>query len=250
MKATQSRAVAMSDFFRAFAGAPESQFDMIACTVYSAAYSIMQAGNKTQFNKLAEDAKLYGTDDTEATKRIKDLLGVKSVNAAVKHFRKVYFAIAITLDAMGIPADMQKELPKGKAEMDAILDPLADAYAQEFASHFVATLSIPEKTEAERTEAAAANKAKREDKAKAAEKAAKAERKAFADSLRAEMGSLEPVSLAEMARIVADALRAGALDSDTEALLLEAAQTREIAVRMADVVDVESREVVEPLALA
>lgn len=243
----------MSDVFRAFAGAPESQFDLIACAVYSAAYTRMESGNKTQFDKLASDAKLYGGDDKQATDAIKALFGVKSINAAVKHFRKTYFAIASTLDQLGMPADMQKELPQGKPQAEArraILDPLADAYAVEFASVFTAIVSMPEKTEAERTEAAAASKVKREAKVKAAEKQAKAEKAAFAKSIRAEMGTLEPVSLAEMARIVADALRAGALDGETEAVLMDAAQTREIAVRMADVVDVESREVVEPLAIA
>jgi hypothetical protein len=229
MKAVQSRNIAMSDFFRAFAGAPESQFDMIACTVYSAAYSLMQAGNKTQFNKLIEDAKMYGSDSTETTKRIKELLGVKTVNATVKHFRKTYFALQITLDHMGVPSDMQKELPADKAARHAVLDPLADAYATEFASHFVATVSMPEKTEAERTEAAAAAKVKREAKAKAQAKELQQTIKTEAEKLA---GARE-VSLSEMARIIADAMRTGALDADTERMVIGAAQLRETQILLA-----------------
>lgn len=230
MKATQSLNVAMSDMFRAIAGAPESQFDLIACTVYSAAYSIMQAGNKTQFSKLDADTKMYGVDSTEASKAAKDALGVKTLNSAVKHFKKVYFSIGVALAQMGVPS-LVKDLPKGKAEMDAILAPLADAYALEFTSIFVATLTMPEKTEAERTEAAAASKVKREAKAKEAEKALKATIKEEALKL----ASAKELTIADMARMVADALRAGALDAETEASIIEAAQTRETAVLLAKV---------------
>lgn len=237
MKAVQSSALAMSDLFRAVAGAPEAQFDMIACTVYSAAFSIMQAGNKTQFNKLAADAKLYGSDSTEANKAIKDALGIKSLNAAAKHFRKTYFAVQIALDQLGIPADMQKELPKGKAEIEAILAPLADAYACEFASVFTATLMMPEKTEAERTEASAQAKAKREAKAKEAEEAKKQEEKALVERT---LAGLKPITLADMARDVLRALAAGELDAETEAALIEAARVRETAVLLASVAQPEA----------
>lgn len=228
MKATQSLNIAMSDLFRAVAGAPDAQFDMVACTVYSAAFSIMQAGNKTQFGKLEADAKMYGTDGADATKAIKSALGIDKVNATVKHFRKVYFSIGVALAQMGIPA-LVKDLPKVKAEIEAILSPLADAYAQEFTSIFVATLSMPEKTEAERTEAAAASKVKREEKAKAADKALKATIKEEALKL----ASAKELTLADMARMVADALLAGALDADAESALIEAAQTRETAALLA-----------------
>lgn len=235
MKATQSRAVAMSDLFRAIAGAPESQFDLIACTVYSAAYSIMQAGNKTQFNKLAADAQMYGVDSAESNKAAKEALGAKTLNAAVKHFKKVYFAIDATLSQIGIPGDMQKELPKGRAEQHAILDPLASEYADQFAMNFTLIMSAPVRTEAEAEAAKLAREAAKAAKEAEAAKAAKdAEREARAKLDATIAARVEAATAPDMmARTVADLLTAGALSAELEAMLIEAAKLRETAILMA-----------------
>lgn len=241
MKAAQSVNVSVSDLFRAIAGSPEAQFDMIACTVYSAAHSVMRSGNKTAFLKLESDCKLYGTDTTEANKLVKDLLGVKTLNAAVKQFKKTYFALSVTLDQCGFP-EMLKDLPKPRAEQDIIVNPLADDYAQQFTSIFTANMSLTEKTEAERAAESAKRKADREAK-KALEAQAKAEAEVQADeseaamqeAIKAEAARIALPTLADMARMVADALRAGSLDADIEAAIIEAAQTRETAVLLAGI---------------
>lgn len=235
MKAVQSRAVAMSDLFRAIAGAPEAQFDLIACTVYSAAYSIMQAGNKTQFNKLGADAKMYGVDSTESNKAAKDALSAKTLNSAVKHFKKVYFAIGATLAEFGIPADMQKDLPKGKDEQFAILDPLASEYADKFTMNFSLLMAAPARTEEERAELAdkreKAKMQKELDATKAARDAEREERTKLDATVAARVEAATAPDM--MARAVADMLAAGALSADLESLLIEAARTRETALLLA-----------------
>jgi len=230
MKATFNRNIALTDLFRALAGAPEATFDMIANTVYTAAYTIMQAGNKTQFAKLEQDAKMYGGDTSDCTKAVKAALGVDKVNAACKHFRKVYFSVATALEQMPAPA-LVKDLPQGKAEQNAILDPLAQDYADQFTAIFINTLTMPEKTAAEQEAAKTARAATKAQKDKAKEKALKETIKAEAEKLA---GARE-VSLADMARMVANALRSGQLDADTEAELIEAAQVRETASLLASV---------------
>lgn len=221
MKATLTRNVAMSDLFRAIAGAPEATFDLISCTVFSAAYSIMQAGNKTQFDKLAADAKLYGGDTGDVNKAIKAALGVDKMTVACKHFRKVYFSVATALDQLGAPA-MLKDLPADKA---SVLTPAAQDYADQFTSIFVATWTMPERTEAERAAAKEASAVTRA--AKVAEKA-KAHAAEVSEAA-AKLAQAKVVTPADMARIVAAILAAGELDDDTETALIEAAQTREIA---------------------
>jgi hypothetical protein len=248
MKTAQSRTVAMSDMFRALAGCPEAQFDMIACTVYSAAYSIMLAGNKTQFNKLEADAAMYGTS-TDASKTIRALFGIKAMNAVSKHFQRTYYAVSEALRQCGIPADMQKDLPQGKANgaaRHAILDPLAQDYADAFTAVFTSVMIMPTKTDEERTAAAADREAKKAEKeAEAAKLAKEAEReerakidaevKARVD--RATEATEKALELATapdtMARTVADMLMSGTLSADLEALLIEAAQARETALLLA-----------------
>jgi len=230
MKATFTRNIALTDLFRALAGAPEATFDMIANTVYTAAYTIMQAGNKTQFAKLEQDAKLYGGDTSDCAKAVKAALGVDKVNAACKHFRKVYFSVATALEQMPAPA-LVKDLPQGKAEQNAILDPLAQDYADQFTAIFINTLTMPEKTAAEQEAAKTARAATKAQKDKAKEKALKATIKAEAEKL----ATVQAVSLADMARTVANALRAGTLDAELESELVEAAQLRETARLLAAV---------------
>lgn len=237
MKTVQSRNIAMSDMFRAIAGAPDAQFDVIACTVYSAAYSIMEAGNKTQFAKLEADASLYGTA-SDARKHVKETLGVKSVNAAVKHFNRTYFAIAEALRQCGIPADMQKELPAGKSQAAAravILEPLAADYADQFTAVFTSVMMMPEKTDDERTAAAAAREAKKAEKdALAAQQAKEAERDARL-KLDAEVHArIERVFTHEnTVPAVIEALSAGMLSPEMEQALIDAVRTRETALLLA-----------------
>jgi hypothetical protein len=227
MKATQSRAVAMSDLFRAIAGEPEAQFDLIACTVYSAARTLMQAGNKTQFNKLQADANMYGADTSEANKAAKEALGAKTLTAQVKRFKQVYFALQIALAQCGVPADMQKELPQDKVARDAALDAAADAYSAEFTSIFIATVSMPEKTDEERAAASAAAKAKREEKAKAAEKTAKQERAELEQTIRASIGETRAPSIDDVLDMAINALKAGLMTDTQEQALRVALSIRE-----------------------
>lgn len=237
MKSAQSRNIAMSDMFRAIAGAPEAQYELVACTVYSAAYSIMEAGNKTQFAKLEADASMYGTS-SDARKNAKDALGAKSVNAAVKHYNRTYFAIAEALRQCGIPADMQKELPAGKAQAAAravILDPLAQDYADQFTAVFTSVMMMPEKTDDERT--AAADKraeAKRQKELDAASHAREAERVARM-AVDAEVAArVERVTSDDVVvSSVIDMLSAGMLPAALEQALIEAVRMRETALLLA-----------------
>lgn len=244
MKAVQSRNIAMSDMFRAIAGEPEAQFDLIACTVYSAAYSIMQAGNKTQFNKLSEDAKLYGADTSDANKLCKDAVGAKSLNAAAKHFKKTYAAIRATLSEMGIP-DMVKDVPQGKAhaaKQFEILDPLASDYADRFTMHFTTLMLAPAQTEAEKEAAAAARAEKKAEKEAAAAKEAKAAEKEARAQLDAEVAArVERATTYENSvPSIIDALAAGMLPAALEAALIEAVRLRETAVLLARASDTEA----------
>ena len=234
MKAVPSRLTAVSDLFRAIAGAPEAQFDMIANSVYSAAFSIMQAGNKTQFNKLAADASQYGGDTKSHTDAIKAALGVVKVTPAVKHFRKVYFSLGTALDQMGIP-ELVRDLPAGKAEQVAILDPLASDYAGAFTAIFTATVMMPEKTEAERAAAAAEREAKKAEKERAvAAAAAEAERTTRIELDSAVSARVEQATAPDnMARMVADMLASGSLPAELESMLIDAARQRETALLLA-----------------
>jgi hypothetical protein len=231
----------MSDLFRAIAGAPEAQFDLIACTVYSAAYSIMQAGNKTQFAKLAADAAMYGSGTTDADKAAKDALGAKSLTARVKHFQKVYFAIHATLAAFPAP-EMVKDLPKDKTDQFLILDPLASTYADQFAMNFNMIMATPARTEAEAEAAKAERDAKRAAKeAEAAKLAKDAEREERTKLDAAVSARVEAATAPDMlARTVADMLKAGALSAELESLLIEAARTRETALLLARTVQTEA----------
>jgi hypothetical protein len=252
MKTTQSRAVAMSDLFRAIAGEPESQFDVIACTVYSAAYSIMEAGNKTQFAKLDADAAMYGTS-TDALKNVKGVFGVKSVNATVKHFQRTYYAVSEALRQCGIPSDMQKDLPAGRANAEArraILDPLAQDYADQFTAVFTSVMIMPTKTDEERAQAAAQREAKKAEREAEAAKAAKLAEKETRDAITSEVAArvdraveqaTAPVALVES---VIDLLKAGMLSADLEQALRVA-----IAIRDTDnAIAVASATSTEPVA--
>jgi hypothetical protein len=240
MKATQSRAVAMSDVFRAVAGSAEAQFDLIACTVYSAAYSIMQAGNKTQFNKLAADAAMYGVATTESRKLVRGVLGIKTMNSAAKHFEKVYFAIHATLAAFPAP-ELIKDLPRSKDAQFAILDPLASGYADQFTANFTTIMLTPARTADEQAEADAARIAKKAEKEAEAARAAKVAEREARKSLdatiaaRVEQAVDKATAPDTMARTVADMLVAGSLSAELEAMLIEAARTRETAVLLARV---------------
>lgn len=234
MKAALNINTAMTDVFRAFAGDSAAQADMLANTVYTAAYHVMLANNKTQFNQLLADAKLYGADDS--LKAIKESLGVKNVNATVKHFQRTYAALAIALDACGVPS-MVADVPQGKSEpiraqQFAILDAPAQDYAAEFTSVFFFNLTAPAQTEAEKETA----KKERAVKKAAKEKAAKKE---FEQTIKTEAEKLADariVTIQDMVAIVADALRMGQLSSDLEAMIMEASQARELETLAARVV--------------
>jgi hypothetical protein len=251
MKAIQSRAIAMSDFFRAIAGDEAAQYDMLVSTVYSAAYSIMLAGNKTQFNKLAQDADMYGTDTPEAIKACKDAVGAKTLNAAAKRFHRVYAAIFNTLAAFPAP-EMIKDLPKAQTERDIILAPLASDYADQFAMNFTTLLATPARTAEEEEQAKAEREAKKAAKEAEAAKAAKdAEREARKAvdaevSARAERVIAEATAPRVLVQTVADLLQSGALPADVEAMLIEAVRTRETAVLLARVASTEAEA--EPVA--
>ena len=243
MKAVQTRHIAMSDMFRAIAGAPDAQFDVIACTVYSAAYSVMLANNKTQFNKLADDSKLYGADTSEANKLCKEAVGAKTLNAAAKHFKKTYAAIHATLAVLGIP-DMVAGVPQGKANADKqyeMLDPLASDYADQFTSHFTMLMLAPAQTEAEREAAAAARAEKQAAKEKAERKAAREAEDQIGTRVRDEAqrlagAQLEHASKPEtIVQNVVDMLASGMLPAELETALIEAVRTRETALLLARV---------------
>jgi hypothetical protein len=240
MKATFTRNIAMSDMFRALAGDDQAQFDIIACTVYSAAYSIMQAGNKTQFAKLAADAQMYGADTQDANKACKDAVGAKTLNAAAKHFKKIYAAVLATLAAFPAP-ELVKDLPRGKDEQFAILDPLASDYADAFTANFTMLMLAPARTEEEAAQAKASREAK---KAEKEAEAAKAEREAEREARKAlDAAVASRVAAANeppvLARTLADLLLAGALDTESEALLIEAVKARETALLLARVASAE-----------
>lgn len=238
MKLIPSRAVAMTDLFRAVAGDEAAQFDLVACTVYSAAYSIMQAGNKTQFTKLAADAQMYGADTSDANKACKDAVGAKTLNAAAKRFHRVYAAVLNTLAAFPAP-ELVRDLPKSKEEQFAILDPLASDYADQFTANFTLLMATPARTEAEAEAAKAereAKKAAREAEAAKAEREAEREaRKALdaAVSQRVEAAVEQATAPRALAETLAGMLAAGALDADTEAMLIEAVRSRETAILLA-----------------
>jgi hypothetical protein len=236
MKATQSRNIAMSDLFRAVAGDEAAQFDLISCTVYSAAYSIMLAGNKTAFIKLSNDAQMYGADTADANKACKDAVGAKTLNAAAKRFHRVYAAVLATLAAFPAP-EMLKDLPKAQAERDAILAPLASDYADAFTGNFTLLMASPART-AEEEEAAkaareAAKAAKLADAAKAAKEAEREARAAVTSEVAARVEAATAPDI--MARTVADMLKSGMLPAELETMIIEAAKTRETALLLAKV---------------
>jgi hypothetical protein len=203
----------------------------------------MEAGNKTQFIKLDADASMYGTS-TDALKTIKALFGVKAVNAAVKHYQRTYFAVSEALRQCGTPSDMQKDLPAGKANADAryaVLDPLAQDYADRFVSVFTSIMIMPAKTDEERAAAAAAREQRKAEKEAEAAKAAKLAEKDARDAVAAEVAARvdRAVSVATapdtLVSTVIDLLRAGTLSADLEAALFEAVQLRETAVLLSAV---------------
>jgi hypothetical protein len=237
MKTVQSRNIAMSDLFRALAGDAESQYDVIACTVYSAAYSIMEAGNKTQFAKLDADASMYGTS-TDASKTIRALFGIKAMNTAAKHFQRTYFAVAEALRQCGIPSDMQKDLPQGKANADArrvILDPLAQDYADSFTSVFTSIMMMPQKTDEERASAAAAREAKKAEKEAEAVKLARDAERDARKALDAEVSARVERATAPdaMVETVIDMLKGGLLSHDLEMALRVALSIRDTDIAIA-----------------
>lgn len=213
MKATQSRNVAMSDLFRAIAGDAQAQFDMIACTVYSAAYSIMQAGNKTQFNKLEQDAQMYGADTQEANKLVREFFGVKTLNAQCKHFKKVYFSLAATLAAFPAPA-MLKDLPKDKAAQHAILDPLASDYADQFTMNFTTIMTTPARTAEEQAAADAEREAKKAEKAKAQAKAEKQSKAELEQKIRSEISAATVMTPEDVIIAAIDVIKGGMVSAE------------------------------------
>lgn len=244
MKAVLSRNTAMSDVFRAFAGAPEAQFDMLANSVYTAVFHLMHSGNKTQFAKLDADARMYSGDDAATTKLIKEAVGAVRATPAVALFRRTYFAVRIALDQCGMP-ELVKGLPEGKtkeaeAARHAVLDPLASDYADMFVSIFTATMAIPKKTDEERAADADKRAALKAEKEKLAAKQQAEADASLAASIRAEASRMvngaalaSVPTLAEQVAAVLAALQSGMLDAETEKAIIAAANMRETAMLLA-----------------
>lgn len=204
--------VMLADFIRAQAGAPEAIFDATVSAIYSAYYHVLKSGNKTQFNLVEVAAKQYSD-----VKACKEALNSKTLTAGVKRFNAVYLAYGAALAVVGVPgvmkeATMQDGSPiAGEKATHADWDRAAGQLALEFATMVTVALTPETKTGKTEEEKASA-KAEKEATAKAEEKAAA---KALADTIKAEaekIANASVVTLADMVRIVANAIKTGLLE--------------------------------------
>lgn len=217
MKTVFASHVMIADFIRADAGVQEAVFESRLSALYTAYYHVLKSGNKTQWNIV--DAAVRQFADIKACK---EALQVTTSNNAVKRMHAVYLAYGAALAHVGVPTVM-----KG-ADHDAI-DGAAATMATEFATMVQVALTPEAKavpTEADK-EAKKAAKAKAESEAKAATEAA----------IRTEaekLANANVVTLADMVRIVANALQSGMLDDDAVAVLADASEAYNDTVQAAE----------------
>lgn len=206
MKPVFASNVMIADFVRAQAGSAEAQFDVILSTVYTAYYHILKSGNRTQFNLLETACAQYND-----VKQCKELVGASTLTPAVKRAHAVYMAYAAALAECGVPAVMKK------AEHEA-LDDAAALLATQFTTMVTIALA-PEAKVVKSDDEKAKAKADKEAKKQAEQEQADAELEERVKAEAAKLAGAAAITLADMVRIVANAVRTGQLDTDAVQML-------------------------------
>lgn len=193
-------AATLVDFVRAEAGNSEARFDARFNAIYRAARGAMLSGQRTPFLTLAAQCAMYATP--KACRALTDTPDRASSAATKAH--AVFAAYGSALNAMSAPVRVKGE---GDAHLAAI-EGQATMYAGEFAALVTQALApAPVDTKAQ-AEAKAKREADKASKAAAAEQAA-------ASAVREQAQVLAQASvmtLADMVRVVANALVTGMLD--------------------------------------
>lgn len=200
MKPVFATSIMIADFVKAQAGAPEAQFDVILSAVYTAYYHILKSGNRTQFNLLETACTKYAD-----VKQCKELVGANTVTPAVKRAHAVYMAYGAALAQCGVPSVM-------KGATHEQMDDAAAILATEFTTSVTIALA-PEAKVVKSDDEKAKAKADKEAKQQAEQAQAEAE---IAERVKAEAAKLAgavEITLADMVRIVANAVRSGQLDT-------------------------------------
>ncbi len=199
IRPTLAAHVGIVDFIRAEAGAPESQLDARKCIIFTAAAHVFKSGNKTQWNIAQDQAK-----SAKSAKDCMAMLEAKTVNAAVKRAFAVMQAYAAAFDACPLGGIMKKATP---AEIEAAAVDVAERFTLIVTSALMVEAK-PVKTDAQK----AAEKA---DRAQAKETMAELEAKyADVDATVAAAVEAATLTLADMVRIVANAVQQGLVDAD------------------------------------
>lgn len=191
----------LADFIRAESGSPEAVLESRLSALYTAAYHVMKAGNKTQWNMVQTACATYAD-----IKACKSALQATTATAPVKRMHAVYLAYGAAIAACGVPA-----MIKGATHEQ--LDDAAALYATEFAT-LVAVALTPEVKAVKTAEEKAAIKAEKEIAAKQAADQAAAEEQAAIDAKVAEIAAASALTMADMVATVINAVKLGLASTD------------------------------------
>ncbi len=218
--------LSLTDFVRADAGNSEAQHDARVATLYTAYRAAFSAGQKTPLLNLKAQCELYSTPA-----KCRPLFDAEKTTAACTKAARVYGAYKTAIDAVGIPGKVVNT-PVGVTVADAV-DSMAATAAGEFVAIVTAALAPAPVDAAAQAKAKADRAAKVAADKEAIVKAGAALRQQAIDAAlseaRAKDAAIAP-TLADMVRIVANAVTTGMLDADALALLDHALDTQAITV--------------------
>lgn len=219
-------AALLSDFIRAESGIESAVFDTRYTVAYSAVSHLLSSNNKTQWNMVTTACALYASAKECAVSLADPVSGkVPAVSAsAVKKMNAVYLAYGAAIDSLTLPAFF-----KGRAASD--IDTIASDAALQVATMVTGALQVAPKAPVTEDQKAEKLKVKTEKEAKA-----KAEVEQTIRTEAERMANASVVTLADMVRIVANALTQGMLDDNSYDVLAvactdytERAQAEELA---------------------
>ena len=227
-------AVLLSAFVAADAGSIEAKHDARLCAVFGAYLNALKSGNKTQLMLVQAACTTYATPKAcRALTATPDRASVQATRACA-----VYGAYKVALDDVGIPGLMkQTNVPTDEhgRELYTLADAITNA-ASELAGRFVSIVDAalyvtpkPIKSDAEKEEA----KAKKVAAEKVAQEQQSAAVDALADAKLSARGDAIALTLSDMARIVANAIKTGQLAADDVAEIDDALIVAETAALLA-----------------
>jgi len=201
----------LSDFIRAESGIESAVFDTRFTVVYAAVFNLLQSNNKTQWNIVTEACKMY-SDIKQCVAALADAEGnnpatgkkLLASNAGVKKMHSVYCAYQsaiVTLPAF--PA-----FARGRAVAD--IEAIASDCALQVATLVTGALQVAPKEPVTEAEKAVKAQAKADKEA-----TAKAEVEQTIRTEAEKLANASVITLADMVRIVANALTQGMIDDDS-----------------------------------